>query len=221
MEAAGARRAWHPGAQADWAVRVGRGVGLRAGRPVCRLSRMWPAELKLVASASVPLGQACRSWLGGEACDLGASVMRARLFRKARDQDAGQWAWGWHAPRSLPSARFRFQALWAGAVWVFLWKRRLFGLYRGLADSRLVNHGGAWWLLLLAVRGCVSGGRRYWAAQPLRRPAPLRSGAARSVGRWQDPQVPVPPSQPWPPALAQRGPGSAPSWPGAAAARPA
>lgn len=90
LEATVTLRAWHPGAQAGWAVRAGPRVwASEQGRPVWRLVPMWPVELNLMASVSVPLGRAWRSWWGDEACGL-----RARLFRKARDPAAWQWGRG-------------------------------------------------------------------------------------------------------------------------------
>lgn len=167
--------------------------------------------MNMMASVSGPLGQVWRSWWGEEACGLGASVMRPRLFRKARDPDAWQWAGGWHAPWGPPQAYFHLQALWAGAVWVFLWKRRFLGPCRWLAGSRLatvVMPGGFCQPLFRAVCQAAGG-----TGQPSRSGDPLVSGAPCCGGPWQGPKAPVPP------ALRQRGPGGAPSWPGAAAVR--
>lgn len=148
-----------------------------------------------------PTGAGLEKLVGGRG--LWSSVMRPRLFRKARDPDAWQWAGGWHAPWGPPQAYFHLQALWAGAVWVFLWKRRFLGPCRWLAGSRLatvVMPGGFCQLLFRAVCQAAGG-----TGQPSRSGDPLVSGASCCGGPWQGPKAPVPP------ALRQRGPGGAPS----------
>lgn len=104
---------------------------------------------------------------------------------------------------SRPSGQERFG--------FFSGKDVFLGPCRWLAGSRLatvVMPGGFCQPLFRAVCQAAGG-----TGQPSRSGDPLVSGAPCCVGPWQGPKAPVPP------ALRQRGPGGAPSWPGAAAVR--